>query len=430
MASFRRGDGYYHDYGYGEDEYDDSYGRGGVRLSETYGDFAHQPPAPGNWKQSYPEGYGDESRMVTEPVLDHHGDGMTDPSYGAFSGTSGVREDDDIQVDEEDEELFAPPIGFWKPSSDYATNAYAIRSMLARKHDTFAMSVGIHYKLGEGKAASWSIEKEWGGSEGEAAPYLYSGSKFGADRIIDRMWLLEARNASNVSQSLSFSLKSNDGFEMLHPIIPVLVSTKSDGPVFTTLAPGERLETPIFLWLRTKQKRISKVVENNPSVTPDDLLRGVPLDNVEGEDGIRNLIPGKSLLYDYVKEKIESGEIKTEDIMEPVQRAGYFRITDEEVRGFIQKWMEEQSRDLYVKHLNDLVITPERATRASVDSKEREDNPFDDRVELTKNIQTWSLGDDEEEKKHAEKEAEHRTQSIYLKIQVELLPRSKEPKRK
>lgn len=424
MSSFGRADDRYH-----QRSYDDYDAPRNSRLSETYGSYEYNELRQGREEERW-----EDSRAsiedAREDMVDNEDSGErrnwdSNPDMDETSTYEDQRREDNYEEEQgeyadEIDDIYSPPIGYWHGSADFHTNAFAMKRLRENVGNVFDLNAGIHYKLAEGHAAEWSIDKEWGGEDGESAPYEYAGSKATPNRILNKIWLMEASNTGNTSQSLSFSLKNKHGQEMLSPMIPVLVSTKSAGAVWVSLHPKEKMTTPIALWLRNKRRTISYVVQANPGMTAKKLRSQVPADNVD--TGMKNLIPGKSILLEFIQDKIKSEPRTHDNPLEAVGDAGFFRIMNEDVNAYISEWMKEQSRDLYVKHLNDLVIIPEKSSRSAVGSSGRDDDPFHDTAEIMGKASNWTLPDTKEAIKFAHNEIEFRTQSIYLKLRVEMLP--------
>lgn len=381
--------------------------------SDPGANFVPEPSMPGRWEH-------EEDMRVPAPVVVPGGfseapiDRDEDYSYGYEGEAVGASAD-----------MYSPPLGYWDPSSDFATQEYAIKRMLDNRNNMFDIFSHIEYRLAEGSKTKWTLGKEWG-EDGKNTPYSYSGSPYGADRVITRMWLISASHNGGISQTLHFSMPNSlTKTEMLKPIVPLLVRTHEEGPTHVVLRPGEKLRAPVLLWYRDVKSRKSPVIANNPGVS-EHKLRSELMDspNVKERGYVKALSAGNSILLDYINDKIANEGYANR--LEHVAREGYYKIPVAEAESFIQLWKKDQSRDLTVEHLYNLTVRPNRAVRSPKDSPSFHEDPFQDRAEIMSSMTEWSLGDEAEEKAFYNKTIREKPITIYWNIRVELAPLSPE----
>ncbi|MHA1683242.1 MAG: hypothetical protein ACTSUE_20050 [Promethearchaeota archaeon] len=434
----------------------------GARLPETFGgDFSYSqaeaniPSDKAMYEDETPASgsYGDynaeaERRQGSESGYES---GISDapPAYGRISSedtgyisSSAVQDSrelyEDVGYDQDvyDEyvdvsaseggtmEAFSPPIGYWNNSSDFATQQHLIKKMILNRSNVFDLESHIEYKLADGSKTKWNLADEWG-KDGKNTPYAYSGSPFTGDRVISRIWLMEASHNGMVSQTLHFSMPNSlTEMEMFKPIIPVLVRTHDEGPTHVVIRPGDKLETPIPLWYKDVTSRRSPVIENNPGVTEEHLREELMMNsNPRERRHVKNLAAGSSILLKYIQDKINNENF--EDRLVPVLSEGYYKIPNAEAESFIRLWKIDQSRDLTVKHLYNLTVKPNRSVRSPKDSSSFHEDPFQDKAEIMSKMDNWSLGEAAEEKTFSDKVIRERPITVYWKIRVELVPVSK-----
>jgi len=333
----------------------------------------------------------------------------------------GYDQDEEVKHDSAEADMYSPPIGYWDPSSDFSTQEYSIKRMINNRNNMFDMFSHIEYRLAEGSKTKWTLGKEWG-EDGKNTPYAYSGSPFGADRVINRIWLMDASHNSVTSQTLHFSMPNSlTKTEMLKPIIPTLVRTHEEGPTHVILRPGEKLRVPMLLWFRDVTSRRSPVIARHPTVDEHKLRSELMnTSNMKERGYVKNLAAGNSILLDYIRDKIDSEGYA--DRLEYVPKEGYYKIPINEAESFIQLWKKDQSRDLTVGHLYNLTVRPNRAVRSPKDSPSFHEDPFQDRAEIMSSITEWSLGDEAEEKAFYNKTIREKPITVYWNIRVELVP--------
>ncbi len=318
------------------------------------------------------------------------------------------------------EELYSPPMGYWHPSSDYSTIEYAIKRMIENRDNLFDMYPNMEYVLANGSKTSWTMASEWG-KDGKLVPYLYSGSPFNPSRTISRIWLMDASHNGDISQTLHFSMHNAlTGLEMFKPIIPSLVRTHEEGPTHIFLRPGDHLRSPVMIWHRDLTTRRSPVVEEHPGMTERDLRKEMSSDSLE-VNLVKNLVPGKSVLLDYIQDKVEN-EGFAEVLEDKTQESGYYRIYNSEVDTFIQNWQIDQSRDLSVEHLWNIRVTPNRGVRSSKGSPTFHEDKFKDRAEIKSKMSDWTMGDTTAEDEFVQKVIHEKPITLYWQFRVELVP--------
>ncbi len=318
-------------------------------------------------------------------------------------------------------EMFSPIIGEWSTAADFSTTEYAIQRMIKNRNNVFDISSHMEYTLANGSKTRWTLENEWG-KDGKNKPYAYSGSPYGANRVINRVWLLNARHNGDVSQTLHFSMANSlTSAEMFKPIIPVLVSTHEEGPTHVVLYPGEKLECPKLLWYRSASSKRSPVILRYPKYTEEKLREELGYNsNPKETKYVKNLSIGKSVLLEYIKDKCARGDL-TNPLM-PVYSEGYYKIPNAEAENFIQQWKIEKSCDLTVEHLYNLVVKPNRAVRSSPESSTFHEDVFQDKAEIMSKIAEWEMESSKERKLFADRFIKSKPITVYWTIRVELVP--------
>jgi hypothetical protein len=430
-------------YGGGQ-RYNDQYAvsMSGTRLTENFGEYSYAPAETDMSERMMDDSsYApvEESRHHEEdrwqervPEMEHQVHVLPVQESGSFTEYSempeeaeaygyGVEEAPAAASAAEAAGTYSPPLGYWDPSSDFATQEYAIKRMIKNKNNMFDMFSHIEYRLAEGSRTKWNLASEWG-KDGKNTPYGYSGSPFGANRVISRIWLMEASHNGSTSQSLHFSMPNSlTKTEMLKPLIPMLVKTHEEGPTHVILRPGEKLRAPMLLWYRDVASRRSPVIAANPGVTADK-LRSELMDtsNMKERGYVKNLAAGNSTLLDYIRDKIDyEGYV---DRLDYVPKEGYYKIPVSEAETFINLWKSDQSRDLTVGHLYNLTVRPNRAVRSPKESPSFHEDAFQDKAEIMSRMSEWSFGDAAEEKSFYNKTVREKPVTLYWTVRVELVP--------
>jgi hypothetical protein len=379
-------------------------------ASSTYADF--EGGESERWQDSDYESGHHSSASYTYDERNHGGDAMyanvaPEPAFAETYGDAGFDQgaydgydDAGAPAAEITTGTFDPPIGYWNASADFSTQRHSIHKMIQNRANTFDLFSHIEYKLADGSKTKWKLADEWG-KDGKNTPYAYSGSPFTGDRVVSRVWVLEASHNAPVSQTLHFA-----------------------GPTHVVLKPGEKLETPVLLWFKDVTSRRSPIIEDHPGVTESDLRSELMMNsNPRERHHVKNLAAGSSILLKYIQDKIDNEGF--EDRLVPVLSEGYYKIPNNEAENFIRLWKIDQSRDLTVKELYNLTVKPNRAVRSSKDSPSFHEDPFQDKAEIIGSMDAWTLGDPAEEKSYATKVVRDKPITVYWKIRVELVPASK-----
>lgn len=393
-----------------------------VPPSSGYEDYGGEYAESDGWTDTaagYESGipdteYGSGASVFSDPYEGGDSDHNAYEDYHVESGPQG----------EGTVDIFSPPIGYWNPAADYATQQYAIKRMIQNRDNAFDLFASIEYKLADGSRTKWSLANEWG-ADGKNTPYSYSGSKYTGDRIVSRIWLMHASHNAPVTQTLHFSMpNSHTSKEMMKPIIPLLLRTHEEGPTQIVLEPGQKLEKPYLLWFKDMNARHSPIVEHYPGVTADQLEAELEVNsNPREKDYVKNLTVGSSILLKYIQDKMDNEGYKV--ALVPVLSEGYYKIPIKDAQSFIELWKTDQSRDLTVKHLYNLTMTPNRGVRSPKDSALFHEDPFQDKAELMNKMSDWSLGEPAEEKSFASKVIREKPITVYWTIRVELVPFSR-----
>lgn len=293
-------------------------------------------------------------------------------------------------------------------------------SDLYDKDDIFTLSIQKQILIKNLGQEKWSMSGQYGGdASGDHAPYLYSGSPYHNGRAINRIVLTRVYNTSPVSVGIKCSLihpKSRE--EMMPPNRPVLSSgTVEHGPSHVLIRPKQSIDDEIVLWEKDDSTQVPSIVIKRPDITDKDLINSLkphPRDR-----GVSTLVSEDPLLQ-YVAERIKNGTMSQEDNPIRWDKAGGFGIIDKaRARILVNRFIRDQSKDLFLKNLWDVYIHLNRGHSSPVNTK----IPLsEDNSELLSEIPVISHTDPKAVESMAEIIRNTTPYDIHMDLRVELEP--------
>jgi hypothetical protein len=248
-------------------------------------------------------------------------------------------------------------------------SSIALASMYNRD-DIFTLSIQKQILIKNLGTEKWSMSGQYGGdASGDHAPYLYSGSPYHNGRAINRIVLTRVYNRSPVSVGIKCSLihpKSRE--EMMPPNRPVLSSgTVEHGPSHVLIRPKQSIDDEIVLWEKDDSTQVPSIVIKRPDITDKDLFASL---KPHPRDSDVSTLVSEDPLLQYVAERIKNGTMSKEDNPITWDKAGGFGIIDKvRARILVNRFIRDQSKDLFLKNLWDVYIHLNRGHSSPVKTK-------------------------------------------------------------
>jgi len=325
---------------------------------------------------------------------------MTYPSFAEKDVTSTVAEIPSTGISKVH---ISAPLGCWQDITDPIVKGAEIQREINNRNNFFILPGSMKFTLDKTPSTEWTVKSEWG-EDFENKPNEFQGSKFAGDRLIKAIYLREAHNMGDVTHTLIFSLPNKSmEFNMLAPIRKVLSPAHMEGPVHLSLEPGEKMSSPIPLWAKNYDIDRSRVIQDHPDTTRDDLQASLKVCHADPKN--KAVLLPDDVLCEYIREQTEGTDYEGD--LDWIPGAHHYEISKEIANEHIENWVSEQCLDLTVNKIWDISVRP-----GAVEAGE----------ELKRTVPVHYLGDDVGVNDFLRKVASGMPQHISFKIQVELEP--------
>jgi hypothetical protein len=331
-------------------------------------------------------------------------DPMTSPpamAYPSFAEKSAKSALDELRDGAMPESEISAPLGCWHDITDPIVKAGEIQREINNRNNFFILPGSMKFTLDKTPSTEWTVKSEWG-EDFENKPNEFQGSKFAGDRLIKAIYLREAHNMGDVTHTLIFSLPNKSmEFNMLAPIRKVLSPAHMEGPVHLSLEPGEKMSSPIPLWAKNYDISRSRVIQDNPDTTRDELQASLKVCHADPKN--KAVLLPNDVLCEYIREQTEGTAYERD--LDWIPGAHHYEIGKEIANEHIENWVSEQCLDLTVNKIWDISVKP-----GAVEAGE----------ELKRTVPVHYLGDEDGVNGFLEKVVAGMPQHISFKIQVEL----------